>query len=119
MRTVALCTNSLVVSSIGASLEGRAGLKVVRIDPASPDAIRRLGKLRPDVAIVDLSAAQSKLSISLLRQYPGLVLIGIDPSSNELLVLSGHTAGVLTTDDLVLLIKSGGFQGKDRSKRRG
>ena len=112
MRTVALCTNSLVVSSIGASLEGRAGLQVVRIDPALPDAIRRLGNLRPDVAILDLSAAQSTLSISLLRQYPGLLLIGIDPSSNELLVLSGHTAHVLTTDDLVQLIEAGGLAAK-------
>ncbi len=112
MRTVALCTNSLVVSSIGASLQGRAGLKVVRIDPALPDAIRRLGKLRPDVAILDLSAAQSELSISLLRRYPGLLLIGVDPRSNGLLVLSGLPARVLTTDDLVELIEAGSLAAK-------
>jgi hypothetical protein len=107
MRTVALFTNSLVVSSIGASLEGRAGLQVVRVDPALPGAMRRLSRLRPDIAIVDLSTAQSDLSISLVRQNPGLMVIGVGPSSKELLVLSGHTTGVLTTDDLVQLIEQG------------
>ena len=107
MRTVALFTNSLVVSSIGASLEGRAGLQVVRIDPASPGAVRRLSSSCPDVAIVDLYTAQSERAIALLRKYPGLLLIGVDPSSNELLVLSGQPAQVLTTDDLVQLIEAG------------
>ncbi|MBZ5723287.1 MAG: hypothetical protein LAO03_23370 [Acidobacteriia bacterium] len=108
MRRVALCTNSVVVSSIGASLEGRAGLEVVRIDPRSPDAVRRLEDLWPDVAIVDLTTAQSE-PISLLRKYPGLLLIGVDLNSNELVVLSGERARPLTMDNLVRVIEAGAY----------
>ncbi len=106
MRRVALCTNSVVVSSIGASLEGRPGVEVLHIDPRSPDAVRRLRELWPDVAIVDLSTAQSE-PISLLRRYPGLVLIGVDLNSNELVVLSSEPASPLTMENLMRLIEAG------------
>lgn len=108
MRTIALCTNSVVVSSIGATLEGRSGVAVVRIDPHLPDAVRRLRDLRPDVAIVDLSTAQSE-AISLLRRYPGLLLIGVDLNSDELLVLSSKPVRPLTMDSLVQVIEAGGL----------
>ncbi len=106
MRRVALCTNSVVVSSLGAILERRAGLEVVRIDPRSPDAVRRVGDLLPDVAIVDLTTAQSE-PILLLRKYPGLLLIGVDLNSNELMVLSGEPACPLTMENFVRVIEAG------------
>ncbi len=107
MRTVALCTNSVLVDGIGASLEGHPGVEVVRIDPRLPDATRQLGDLCPDVAIVDLSVAHSE-PISLLRHYPGLLLIGVDLKTDELLVLSGEPAIPLTMDNLVQVISAGG-----------
>lgn len=108
MHTVALCTNSVVVASIGASLEGRAGVNVVRIDPRLPDANRRLGDLCPDVAIIDLSAGQSD-PISLLRRFPEVLLIGVDLDSNELLLLSGAPARPLTIENLMQVIEAGGL----------
>lgn len=108
MHTVALCTNSVVVSSIGANLEGRAGVNVVRIDPRLPDATRRLSDLCPDVAIVDLSSGQSE-PISLLRRFPRVLLIGVDMNSNELLLLSGAPARPLTMENLMQMIEAGGL----------
>ncbi len=114
MRRVALCANSVLVSSLGAILERRAGVEVVRIDPRSPDAVGRVGDLLPDVAIVDLTTAQSE-PISLLRQYPGLLLIGVDLNRNELVVLSGEPARPLTMDNFIHLIEAGSLA----SERRG
>ncbi len=105
MRRVALCTNSVVVSSIGASLEGRPGVQVLHIDPRSPDAVRRLRDLWPDIAIVDLTMEESE-PISLLRKYPGLLLIGVDLNSDELVVLSSEPASPLTMDNLMRLIET-------------
>ncbi len=106
MRTVALCTNSLMVSSVGASLEGRADLRLVRIDPDLPDAAWQLQNLSPDVAILDLCTAQSERAISLLSRRHDILLIGVHPASDELLVLSGYAAEVVTPDDLVELIET-------------
>lgn len=108
MRTVALCTNSVVVSSIGASLESRAGVNVVRIDPRLPDATRRLDDFCPDVAIIDLSAGQSE-PISVLRRFPKVLLIGVDMNSNELLLLSEAPARPLTIENLMQIIEAGGL----------
>jgi hypothetical protein len=39
-----------------------------------------------------------------LRGQPGLLLIGVDPSSDEMLVLSSHPAQALSVVDLVKAI---------------
>lgn len=84
---------------------GASGIGSISIDPRSPDAARGLGNLRPDVAIVDLTTAQSE-PISLLRKYPELLLIGVDLNSDELVVLSGEPARPLTMDNLVHVIEA-------------
>ena len=42
--------------------------------------------------------------IALLRERPGLMLIGVDPDSDRLLLLSGHAEQVLSVADLVQVI---------------
>lgn len=111
MRTVALCTNSVVVSSIGASLAKIAGVKVVHIDARSHDAASQLCEFRPDVAIVDLTAAQSE-TLSLLRLCPGLILIGVDRNGDDLLVLSGKPICPPTLDNLVEVMELSGSEAR-------
>ncbi len=59
MRTVALSGNSLVVSSLGASLQGRAELQVSFVHAA----------LQPDVIISDLAMAHPRLLLIVLAIY--------------------------------------------------
>jgi len=106
MRRVALCTDSVAVSSIGASLEHLTGVEVLRIDLRSKDAARRLDHLCPDVAIIDLCALRPE-SIALLRRFPDLLLIGVDLARDELVVLSGTPACPLTMGNLVQVIETG------------
>ena len=47
LRTVVLYGNSLVVSSIGASLQGRADLQVSSVDATLPEVMERLRALQP------------------------------------------------------------------------
>jgi hypothetical protein len=44
------------------------------------------------------------LDVTILRDRPGLLLIGVDPSRDELLVLSSHPQQALSMSDLVEII---------------
>jgi hypothetical protein len=103
-RTVVLYGNSLVVSSVGASLRDRAGLELVRLDAGVPDAAQRLEALRPDVVLFDLATAQPDFAVTLLKEHTKLLLIGVDLTNARMLVLSGHESNVLTVDDLLHVI---------------
>ncbi len=64
---------------------------------------------RPDLVVVAISQATLRLLSDLLSRHPGLLLVGVGVTSNELLVLSGHPAGVLTTEQLVKIIGQAGW----------
>ncbi len=105
MRRVVLYGNSLVVSSIGAGLRGRADLQVLSADASLSDAVRQLDLLEPDVIIFDLIATQPEFAVALWKAHPHLVLIGVNLATEQALVLSGQASQVLTIDDLVRVIE--------------
>jgi hypothetical protein len=97
--------SSLHMASIAASLKGDADLEVIRIDSRSPTFQERLNELHPAVIAFDLSDPSSSVDASLLRERPGLLLVGVDPASDELLVLSSQRTRAYTTKDLLQLIQ--------------
>ena len=105
MRTVAVYGNSLVVSSIGASLQGRAGLEVKYVDATLPNAASRLAALQPDVVIFDLAVTQPEFALALWKARPRLVLIGVDLTNGHAFVLSSQSSRLLTMDDLLQVIE--------------
>jgi hypothetical protein len=107
LRTVVLYGNSLVVSSIGASLQGRADLQVSSVDTTRPQAEERLRALQPDVVIFDLAAARPEFAIDLWQAQPHLLLIGVDLLTHRALMLSGQPSHLLTLDDLLQVITDG------------
>jgi hypothetical protein len=101
---VAVYGRSLNMAGIAASLRADPTLEVVCVDPDSPTAMEYLNELTLAVIAFDLGAVSSALSISLLCKQPGLLLIGVDSSSNEMLALSSHPAQALSVTDLVNVI---------------
>jgi hypothetical protein len=99
-RTVLLCGNSLVLTSIGATLQGRPGLRLHQMPAAYPDA-ESLQTLRPDVIIFDLVATPPGMLLPLLRQSAGLRLIGLDLANDQMLLWSGEQARALETQELM------------------
>ena len=69
---------------------------------------------QPRAVLFDLAMGQPDFVVPLLREQPDLLLIGVDPSSNEMLVLSSHPAQALSISDLVEAI-----QGRDTATGRG
>ena len=103
MMTVALYGSSLALASIGASLQGRSELQVIRVDPVStpPEFL----PLEADIVVFDLTTAQPDCAIALWRTRPRLLLIGVDLKEHEALVLSGEHSPVVTPDDLLRVIE--------------
>lgn len=101
---VVLYGDSLVLTGVGQSLERFPRFQILSLDPSGADAPRELDALSPAAIILDLSVVPTDLAFSLLNGRPDLLLIGIDPGGNGLVVLSGQQARQLTAADLAQLI---------------
>jgi chemotaxis response regulator CheB len=105
-RIAALYGSSLFIASLEACLRDRKELSVVRIDAALPDATERLAAFCPDVVIFDLDAPHAQFVTSFLRDHPGLPLMGLGLSDNNVVVLSSQQYTALTASDLTHVIGS-------------
>jgi DNA-binding NarL/FixJ family response regulator len=105
VQTVVVVGKSLLMSSIGASLQDCAGLQVLTVAAEVNDAAHRVGVLQPDVVLFDLGAAQPDFAVTLWKGQPDLLLIGVDLATNEALVLSGKRTRAYTTEDLLQVIQ--------------
>jgi hypothetical protein len=102
----ALYGNSLFIAGVEASLRGRQGLNVVRIDAALPDAHDGLQAICPDIVIFDLDSPQAHLVLSFLRGHPGLPLLGLGLASNDAVLMNSCRYMALSADDLAQVIRS-------------
>jgi hypothetical protein len=90
---------------VAASLKADQSLEVVCVDPHSPTARQSLRELSPAAIAFDLTDPSTSVDVSLLREKPGVLLIGIDLESDEILVLSGRPQQALSVSDLVRVIQ--------------
>lgn len=97
--------SSLHMAGIAASLQAEPGLDVTCVDSHSPNARQTLDNMNPTTIAFDLSDTDGGLDVNLVRDQPGLLLIGVDPSSDKLLVLSSRSMSVLSVADLVEIIR--------------
>ncbi len=104
-RRVAVYGNSLNMAGIAASLKADTTLEILCINPDFPNAWQSLDKNDLAAIVFDLSDPLLLPDITLVRDRPGLLLIGVDPSRDELLVLSSHPEQALTVADLVRVIR--------------
>ena len=103
-RRVVVYGNSLNMAGIVASLKADITLEVLCVNLDSPNAQPSLDENDLAAIVFDLSDPPLRLDVTLLRDRPGLLLIGVDPSKDELLVLSSHPAQALCMADLVSVI---------------
>jgi hypothetical protein len=96
--------NSMFLAGIRAKLEHLTSLKLITVAADSPEAAAQVDSCNPLAVLFDLAADHPRFAVSLLRRHPDLLLIGVDPSSEELLVLSCHPAVALNMSDLVEII---------------
>jgi hypothetical protein len=97
--------NSVFLAGIKAELEHQVALELITIETGSPDVANLIRDNNPRAVLFDLSAEQPGFAITVLRERPGLLLIGVDPSSDELLILSSYPQQALSMSDLVEVIR--------------
>ncbi len=105
-KKVLLCGNSLFLAGLQASLESASGLQLARVEARSDPLWKRLGEEPPDVLILELGTLPGDFCLTLLKEFPHLMLLGLDLESDRLLVLSGQSRRALTADDLLQVIES-------------
>ena len=108
-RRVAVYGNSLNMAGIVASLKADTTLEVLCINPDSPNARQTLDEDDLAAIVFDLSDPPPYLDVTLLRVRRGLLVIGVDPSRDEMLILSSHPAQALSMADLVSVIHQNEF----------
>ena len=101
---VVVYDNSLNMAGIVASLKADTTLDVLCVNLDSPNAWQSLDENDLAAIVFDLSDPALKLDVAILRNRPGLLLIGVDPSRDEMLVFSSHTELALSVADLVKVI---------------
>ena len=104
-RKVVLIGESLLLDAVEASLEDRPGLAVLRVHCATCDAVACLKSLAPDLVIFDLNTPLAGSMWQVLRDRPGLPLLGVDITSSEALVLNSEIFAVETADTLTEVIQ--------------
>jgi len=103
-KSVLIYGRSLSLAGIFACLELDEDLEVKSIDPHDSLAKQSLDEFNPETILFDLNDPPNDLDMDLLQQRSGLLLIGVDPSSDEVFVLKGHHNRVVTAGELTQLI---------------
>ncbi len=98
--------NSVFLAGIKAELERDRdlGLDLLGVEAGRPDVTYLLHERKPRAVLFDLGMDQPSFVIPMLRELPGMLMIGLDPSSDEMLVLTCHPVQALAVRDLVRLI---------------
>jgi hypothetical protein len=96
--------NSVFLAGLKAELESRTGFELITIESGRADALELIRTRRPRAMLFDLGTGQLGCVISLLRGQSDLLLIGVDPSKDEILVLSSQPVQALSVADLVNVI---------------
>ena len=92
------------LAGVAACLKLDADLDVHLVDPDQCSARAVLDAFTPQTIIYDLTDPPADLDLALLGDRPGTQLIGVDPSSDDVLVLTGKRSRAVTMGELAALV---------------
>jgi len=108
-RVFILYTHALFAQGISSLLGSVPGLQVVGMDADWRRAVERLGRLRPDVVVVDGDSSSTDLlqAISqVLSEIPRSKVIRISLSSNSASIFRAQQMVIGKTEDLIEAIRT-------------
>lgn len=105
MRRVLLCGKTLLFSGLQATLDGTPGVDFLTVDPL-PEHIREaILEWQPEILILESALLQTDFSLSLMKDFPQLKLVGVNLEENHLLVFSSQFSSKPTISDLLQVIE--------------
>jgi hypothetical protein len=105
-QTVVLYGDSLLIDAVEASLGAHHELGIQRLYTTVPNLDQKVKSLHPDLFIFDLDAPHLHFIISFFRDQPNIPFLGLDMSTNRVVVLSCQHYTTGTTSDLCSLIQT-------------
>jgi len=116
-QTVIVYGDSLVLAGVQTSLSLNPAFEVIAYPSPIPE--HELRALHPRAIIFDIQSVQPEFHYALAQDLPGLLLIGLDPDTNQVLVWSGQHFSELSTQGLAHVISlqdsdSKSFGGKEK-----
>jgi hypothetical protein len=96
---VVLLGDSVLIDGVAVSLGGCPELGVARIDTLVIDIEACIKSLKPDLVVFELDSPYSAHILSLLREQPGIQLVGLDLTSNRVLVLNSRQHKTRSMDE--------------------
>ena len=106
-KKVVVYGSSLFMAGILTSLKADPILEVICVSPDSPIARHSLDKNSLAAIIFDMTDPSLKLDAAVVHNRPGLLLIGVDPNNDEILVLSSRPVQAHNMAELVKVIEQG------------
>ena len=102
-KKVLIYGRSLNLEGIGVSLKLDGNLDVIVIEPGEQNSLE---DLNPEVVLFDLAEPPEELNLALLRKQPGVLLIGVEPCSDEVMVLTGQRNRIVSVSELAKLVST-------------
>jgi hypothetical protein len=119
---VVLLGGSLLMDGVAVSLAAPQLWKVIRLDIDALDIGECIGEcmesLDPDLIVFELDSPWSSSILSLIKDQPDVLLIGLDLSRSRAIVLDSHQHLTQTMDDLCQVVQSEANE-KARSSKGG
>ncbi|MCP4541976.1 MAG: response regulator transcription factor [Chloroflexi bacterium] len=81
------------------------GIQVVGTASDGLEALEKARALYPDAVIFDWTDPNLPFILGFFKDHPEFLLIGLDPNSDTVAVLSNHRRTVLAIDDLARVIR--------------
>lgn len=94
--------NSLVLAGVQATFKVHAGFEVIAL--AQPATERELLAFEPSVVVFDMGALESEFLLAQMQELPGLLLVGVDPESHEVL-LTGQAACSISLEQITQIVR--------------
>ena len=103
---VVVLGDSLLMEGAAVSLADCRQMSLVRIDSNLSDIWQQINDLNPDVIVFELEIPHSPIVLSLLKERPGILLLGLDLECNRVLVLNSRQHFTQTMHDLCQIIEA-------------
>ncbi len=101
---VGICGNSLFLNGMAASLQERGLFRISHLEKSLAEAMLDIKMLSPYAMLFEYSEAERPAIAALLREHPGIKLIGLEAERNSLVVFSGREHTVTNVEELTQII---------------
>ena len=101
-HTVLFYGSSLVLAGVQETIKRYHGFETMALDPRVTPA--ELLQLNPTVVVFDMGATESEFLRAEMQDLPGVLLIGIDPESHEVL-LTGRAVCSISLDQITQIVR--------------